>query len=163
MSKYSNFINKYGKIIFPCYFVLYFLVLLMPYIDLSAYPMNNNYFPAYRIFSTAKIYTEAISNNIIPSTYVYSFLIISSILLALSFAVIAVFLIIFFAKKKTIKLLLILPIVLTLISIILALFEYKVAPSAGFYFMFILLIPSILYCLPHKQKAQPPKDEQINS
>lgn len=163
MKKYSNFINKYGKIIFPCYFALYFLALLIPYIDLSAYPVQNSYFPVYRIFVTAKIYTEAINNNVIPVTYVYSLLIISSIFLAISFAIIAIFLLLFFIKKKTCKTLLLLPFILTIISISLALFEYKIAPFIGFYFMIILLIPVILYCIPQSHKGQSYSDDSIST
>lgn len=182
---YSNFVDKYGKVIFPISFVLLFAGFISPLVwDKSLFrfgldiTMQYTYFfkligiitiPAffkknyftfmYKFYDTYQDYVNAQ----LPSTifaYVLSLIALSILCCTI------VFLVLYFAKHKTNKGLLIAIPSLYLVMVVMCCIAYEAMPFVGFYTTLIFLILAILYCanaqlLPKPRQHKSTKSERI--
>lgn len=180
---YSNFVDKYGKVIFPISFVLLFAGFISPFFwDKSLFRLG--------IIMQCSFYYTLIGIITIPAffkqkyfTFMYKFYdsyqdyvnaqlpsaIFNCVLSLIAITVLCcgiAFLVLLFAKHRTNKGLLIATPALYLLIDIIDCAIYEAMPFVGFYTTLIFLILAILYCanaqlLPKPRQHKPTKSERI--
>jgi len=184
---YSNFIDKNGKIVFPLAFLFLFLGFISPFvydrtlfitgrtamsycyymrlpsiITIPLFLKRNYYIYYYRLFPTYQEYYDAM----LPSTIF--FCILSIIAITILCCTIAFF-VLYFAKYKTNKGLLVAIPSLYLLMVIACCIFGEAMPFVGFYTTLIFWVLAIIYCanaqlLPKPRKTRehkPTKSERI--
>lgn len=183
---YSNFIDKYGKVIFPISFVLLFVGFISPLtinnwfikMGLISNVMEYSFFSYIPAIVTAPIYYLKTNYSEMQSyydsfdEYMKDMLPSFSLSVALSILAIAIicctiaFFVLYFAKHKTNKgLLIAIPSLYIVMTIVLCA-STKGIPFVGFYTTLIFLILAILYCanaqlIPKPHQHKPTKFERI--
>jgi len=180
---YSNFVDKYGKIIFPMMFLFLFLgfisplayqkfmfhsaklalsycyYVFLPAIITSTALFKSNYKYYERYYSS---YQEYVNAQLTSTILIGVLSIIAIVILCCAIA----FLINYFVKHKANKVLLITTPSLYLIMVVIACIESKSIPFVGFDTTLIFLIFAILYCanaqlLPKPRQHKLTKSERI--
>lgn len=183
---YSNFVDKYGKVIFPISFVLLFVGFILPLTinnwfiknGLISNVMEYSFFSYIPATVTAPIYYLKTNYSEMQSyydsfdEYMKDILPSFSLYVALSILAIAIicctiaFFVLYFAKHKTNKgLLIAIPSLYIVMTIVLCAVT-KGIPFVGFYTTLIFLILAILYCanaqlIPKPRRHKPTKSERI--
>lgn len=192
---YSNFINKNGKIVFPLSFLFLFIGFISPlFYDRTIFhttkiAMSYCYYMFLPAIITSPIAIRNTYNYYYESSYYVSFkhqyptyqdyfeAMLPSVIFSCILSIIALtilcctiaFLVLYFAKHKTNKGLLIAIPSLYLLMVIIICAGGQVIPFVGFYTTLIFLILAIMYCanaqlLPKPRKPRehkPTKDERI--
>lgn len=183
---YSNFVDKYGKVIFPIYFVLLFVGFISPLtinnwfikMGLISNVMEYSFFSYIPAIVTAPIYYLKTNHSEMQSYYdsfdEYMKDMLPSFSLSVALSILAIviicctiaFFVLYFAKHKTNKgLLIAIPTLYIVMTIVLCAVT-KGIPFVGFYTTLIFLILAILYCtnaqlLPKPHQHKPTKSERI--
>ena len=156
LSKYQSFITKNGKIIFPLYFLCLYIAFISPivcgfdgwqrlnmtgfYLFLGAPSIIWSMYTQIGLWDSYAQFAQDFHNTIVEFGFGFAFAWLTVICTA-------VFLIVFYAKKKTLKpLLVVVPFLYTIISLI-EIISLKAAPFIAFYIAIIALIFAIIYCV----------------
>lgn len=176
---YSNFVDKYGKIVFPFLILFLYLGFVSPMVFFNGFARDSMLYCFYvfipnvitiplnlqnlwKAYAPDKSYNEFLS---IYRQYIGTYIALSIFAIVIICCTIA-FLVLYFAKHKTNKGLLVsIPSLYIVMTIILCA-STKGIPFVGFYTTLIFLILAILYCanaplLPKPRQHKPTKSERI--
>ena len=176
---YSNFVDKYGKIVFPFLILFLYLGFVSPMVFFNGFARDSMLYCFYvfipnvitiplnlqnlwKAYAPDKSYNEFLS---IYRQYIGTYIALSILAIAIICCTIAFF-VLYFAKHKTNKGLLIAIPSLYLVMVVMCCIAYEAMPFVGFYTTLIFLILAILYCanaqlIPKLRQHKPTKSERI--
>ncbi len=180
---YSSFIDKYGKIVFPTMFLFLLVGFISPlcwnqvivrfgmamrytfYVSLVGIITVPLFFKQHYIEFLYKYYDsyqEYVNAQLPSAIFACALSLIAISILCCTIA----FFVLYFAKHKTNKGLLIAVPSLYLVMVVICCIAYKAIPFVGFYTTLIFLILAILYCanaqlIPKPRQHKPTKSERI--
>ena len=154
--RYQNFIDKHGKIVFPIYFLCLFLLFIVPpicgvngwqridftgfYLYLGAPAVLQNIYTSVGLWDSYAEFAVDFHSTIVSMYIGFAFAWLAVIC-------VAVFLIVYYAKKKPIKPLLVAVPTIYIILTIIDSVSMSAMPFVVFYLMFVVLVFAILYCV----------------